>query len=377
LTGRTARAQRAAQADPSLRRIILMTQSDFLRELGIAHPIIQAPMAGGPSTPQLVAAVSNAGGLGSLGSAYSTPEQITSDIHKVRALTDKPFNVNLFAGGYAPEMPVDAGPMLALLAEIHQALDLPPPALPAWPKNPFAEQLQAVLEARPAVFSFTLGIPEPDAIARLKAAGILIFGTATTVQEGRMLQASGVTAIVAQGAEAGSHRGTFAGPFESAMVPTLELVRSLDAALATPILASGGLMDGGDIAQALARGACGAQLGSAFLTCPEAGTPEAYRRAILAARADTTVITRAFSGRPARGLLNTFISKLEGQEKIILPFPLQNALTRPMRTAAAKLGEAGYLSLFVGQGVRRARALPAAELMQLLVAEMQQASAAS
>ena len=354
-----------------------MTQSDFLRELGITHPIIQAPMAGGPSTPQLVAAVSNAGGLGSLGSAYSTPEQITSDIHKVRALTDKPFNVNLFAGGYAPEMPVDAGPMLALLAEIHQALDLPPPALPAWPKNPFAEQLQAVLEARPAVFSFTLGIPEPEAIARLKAAGILIFGTATTVQEGRMLQASGVTAIVAQGAEAGSHRGTFAGPFESAMVPTLELVRSLDAALATPILASGGLMDGGDIAQALARGACGAQLGSAFLTCPEAGTPEAYRRAILAARADTTVITRAFSGRPARGLLNTFISKLEGQEKIILPFPLQNALTRPMRTAAAKLGEAGYLSLFVGQGVRRARALPAAELMQLLVAEMQQASAAS
>ena len=211
-----------------------MTQSDFLRELGITHPIIQAPMAGGPSTPELVAAVSSAGGLGSLGSAYSTPEQITSDIHKVRALTDKPFNVNLFAGGYAPETPVDASAMLALLAEIHEALDLPPPTLPAWPKNPFAEQLQAILEARPAVFSFTLGIPEPHAIARLKAAGIAIFGTATTVQEGRMLQASGVTAIVAQGAEAGSHRGTFAGPFESAMVPTLELVRSLDAALATP-----------------------------------------------------------------------------------------------------------------------------------------------
>jgi nitronate monooxygenase len=357
--------------------MIPMTQSDFLRELQIAHPIIQAPMAGGPATPELVAAVSSAGGLGSLGSAYSTPEQITSDINKVRGLTDKPFNVNLFAGGYASETPVDAGPMLALLAEIHQALDLPPPTLPAWPKNPFAEQLQAILEARPAVFSFTLGIPEPDAIARLKAAGIAIFGTATTVQEGKMLQASGVTAIVAQGAEAGSHRGTFAGPFESAMVPTLELVRSLRAALPTPIIASGGLMDGRDIAQAFARGASSAQLGTAFLTCPEAGTPEAYRRAILAARADTTVITRAFSGRPARGLLNTFISKLDGQEKIILPFPLQNALTRPMRTAAAKLGESGYLSLFVGQGVRRARALPAAELIQRLVAEMQQASAAS
>jgi nitronate monooxygenase len=334
-------------------------------------------MAGGPSTPALVAAVCNAGGLGSLGSAYSTPEQIASDIQKVRALTDKPFNVNLFAGGYAPESPVDAGPMLALLAEIHEALHLPPPTLPAWPKYPFKEQLQVVLEARPAVFSFTLGIPEPGAIARLKAAGIAIFGTATTLEEGKMLAASGVTAIVAQGAEAGSHRGTFAGPFESAMVPTLELVRSLRAAVSTPIIASGGLMDGRDIAQALARGASAAQLGTAFLTCPEAGTPEAYRRTILAARTDTTVITRAFSGRPARGLLNAFISRLEGKEKIILPFPLQNALTRPMRIAAAKLGESGYLSLFVGQGVTRARALPAAELVSRLVAEMQQARMAS
>jgi nitronate monooxygenase len=354
-----------------------MTQSDFLRDLGIKHPIIQAPMAGGPSTPELVAAVSNAGALGSLGSAYSTPEQIAADIKTTRTLTGKPFNVNLFAGGYAPESPVDAAPMLALLAAIHEALRLPPPKLPAWPVNPFEKQLQAVLEARPAVFSFTLGIPEPAAMARLKTAGIAIFGTATAVEEGKMLQASGVTAIVAQGAEAGSHRGTFAGLFESAMVPTLELVQSLRAAVSTPIIASGGLMDGRDIAQAIARGASAAQLGTAFLTCPEAGTPEAYKRAILTARADTTVITRAFSGRPARGLLNTFITKLEGQDKIILPFPLQNALTRPMRTAAAQLGESGYLSLFVGQGVTRARAIPAAELIQRLVAEMQQANAAS
>jgi nitronate monooxygenase len=354
-----------------------MTQSDFLRDLRIKHPILQAPMAGGPSTPELVAAVSNAGGLGSIGGAYSTPEQIAADIKKVRALTDKPFNVNLFAGGYAPESPVDAAPMLALLAEIHEALHLPAPQLPPWPVNPFEEQLQAVLEARPAVFSFTLGIPEPHAIARLQAAGIAIFGTATTVEEGKMLEASGVTAIVAQGAEAGSHRGTFAGPFEYAMVPTLELVQSLRAALSTPIIACGGLMDGRDIAQAFTRGASAAQLGTAFLTCPEAGTPEAYRRAILAARTDTTVITRAFSGRPARGLLNTFITKLEGQEKIILPFPLQNALTRPMRTAAAQFGESGYLSLFVGQGVTRARAMPAAELVNRLVSEMQEARAAS
>jgi nitronate monooxygenase len=354
-----------------------MIERNFLRDLGIKHPMIQAPMAGGPSTPELVAAVSNAGALGSLGSAYSTPEQIAADIKKVRTLTEKPFNVNLFAGGYAPESPVDAAPMLALLGEIHEALHLPPPTLPAWPVNPFEKQLQAVLEARPQIFSFTFGIPDPQAMARLKAAGIAIFGTATTLQEGKLLEASGVTAIVAQGAEAGSHRGTFAGPFEGAMIPTLELVQSLRAAVSTPIIASGGLMDGRDIAEAIAHGAAAAQLGTAFLTCPEAGTPEAYRRAILTARADTTVITRAFSGRPARGLLNTFITKLEGKEKIILPFPLQNALTRPMRTAAAQLGESGYLSLFVGQGVTRARAMPAAELVQRLMAEIQQARAAS
>src|SRR5271156_2712283 len=237
--------------------------------------------------------------------------------------------------------------------------------------------MQAVLEARPAVFSFTLGIPEPPAMARLKAAGIAIFGTATSVEEGQMLEASGVTAIVAQGSEAGSHRGTFAGSFESAMVPTLELVRTLSAAVSTPVIASGGLMYGRDIADALAHGASAAQLGTAFLACPEAGTSEAYRHAVLDARADTTVVTRAFSGRPARALRNKFISELEGKEKIILPFPLQNALTRPMRTAAAKLGDSGYLSLFVGQGVTRARALPAAELLSRLVAEMLQARAAS
>jgi nitronate monooxygenase len=353
-----------------------MSQSDLLRELGLTHPIIQAPMAGGPSTPELVAAVSNAGGLGSLGSAYSTPEQITADNKKVRALTQKPFNVNLFAGGYAPESQVDAAPMLALLAEIHEALHLPAPELPSWPKNRFAQQFQAVLEARPAVFSFTFGIPEPSAIARLKEAGIKILGTATTVEEGKMLEAAGVTAIVAQGAEAGSHRGTFAGSFENAVVPTLELVRSLDAAVSTPIIASGGLMDGRDIAQAIAHGASAAQLGTAFLACPEAGTSAAYKRAILAAREDATVITRAFSGRPARAIQNAFIAKLAPHEKIILPFPLQNALTRPMRSAAAKLEDAGYLSLFVGQGVTRARGLPAAELIQRLVAEMNQTSAA-
>lgn len=347
-----------------------MAKSRLLKRLGIEHPIIQAPMAGGPTTPELVAAVSNAGGLGSLGAAYLTPDQITEAIRRIRALTDRPFNVNLFAGAYEAEAHADPGPMLALLAEIHEAYGLPPPALPVLPPDPFAEQFGAMLDARPAVFSFTFGIPTGDAMARLRARGIASLGTATTVEEARMLAEAGVDAIVAQGTEAGAHRGTFAGPFEAAMVPTLDLVRGVLGVVSVPVIASGGIMDGRDIAAATGLRASAAQLGTAFLTCPESGAPEAHKRAILAAGKDTTVITRAFSGRPARGLANAFIARLEGKENVILPYPLQNALTRAMRTAAAKRGDGGFLSLWAGRGVARARVMPAGELVRRLVEEM-------
>ncbi|HEV2438525.1 MAG TPA: nitronate monooxygenase [bacterium] len=341
----------------------------LLRTLGIAHPIIQGPMGGGPSTPELVAAVSNAGGLGSLGAAYLTPDQIRDAVRRIRALTDRPFNVNLFAGGYERPRPFDPGPMLALLSEIHAALELPPPAVPPSVPDPFLDQFAAVLESAPPIFSFTFGIPPADALTRLAARGIAILGTATTVHEARMLAGAGVTAIVLQGEEAGAHRGTFAGPFEDSMVPTLELVAEAAPAISVPVIASGGLMDGRDVAAAIRRGASAVQLGTAFLACPESGAPAAHKRAILEARGDTTVVTRAFSGRPARGLRNTFIAAVEGKDEMILPFPLQNALTRPMRTAAAKLGRAGYLSLWAGRGVARARGIPAGELVARLAGE--------
>ena len=347
-----------------------MRQNGLLTRLGIEHPVIQAPMAGGPTTPELVAAVSNAGGLGSLGAAYLTPDQIIDAIRRIRALTDKPFNVNLFAGGYETERHVDPGPMLALLAEIHAELELPSPVLPALPPDPFAEEFEAVLEARPAIFSFTFGIPPGEAMARLRARGITCLGTATTITEARLLAPAGVDAIVAQGAEAGAHRGTFAGPFEAAMVPTLDLVQGIAGAVSLPVVAAGGLMDGQDMARALRGGASAAQIGTAFLTCPESAAPEAHKRAILAARTDTTVITRAFSGRPARGLANTFIARLTGKEDAILPFPLQNAVTRAMRAAAARRGDAGFLSLWAGTGVARARVLPAGDLVRRLVEEL-------
>lgn len=354
-----------------------MPQNALLSRLGIRHPVIQGPLGGGPSTPELVAAVSNAGGLGSLGAAYQKPEEISAAIRQIKSLSSRPFNVNLFAGGYGTKPDSNPGPMLDVLAEIHEALGLPAPILPQLPPDPFEAQLEAVLDAEVPIFSFTFGIPDSDAMARLKARHIAILGTATTVKEAQMLAEAGVDAIVAQGAEAGAHRGTFAGSFENSMIPTHDLVLGIQSGVPLPVIAAGGIMNGRDLATVLRLGASAAALGTAFLTCPESGAPEAHKDAILAAREDTTVITRAFSGRPARGLANTFIDKLRGREDIILSYPRQNILTRAMRTAAAKLGESGFLSLWAGRGVARARALPAQELVSRLMDEMNAAEAKS
>jgi nitronate monooxygenase len=347
-----------------------MAADALLRRLGIEHPILLAPMAGSGGTPELAAAVSNAGGLGAWGGAYAKPEEIAATIRRMRQLTPRPFNINLFAGGYAETNTIDPEPMLKIIGEAHAALGLPPPVLPPRPKSPFAEQLEAVLEERPPVFSFTFDLPSSDQIAVLKQRDIVVVGTATTVIEARELADAGVDAIVAQGAEAGAHRGSFAAPFEDSMVPLAALVRGIRGAVDAPVIASGGLMDGRDIAAALALGAAAVQLGTAFLPCPESGAPAAYKRALLDAKSDMTVITRAFSGRPARGIKNTFISMVDARLDAILPFRQQNDLTRPMRNAAGAQGAGGYMSLWAGQGVARSREMPAAQLVARLLEEM-------
>jgi len=343
--------------------------ANFLSELGVAHPIILAPMAGSGGTPELVAAVSNAGGLGSWGGAYSTPQQILDAAKQIRELTAKPFALNLFAGGYEQQIQVNSTPMLALVASVHAKLGLAPPVLPPLPQNPFEDQLAAVIEARPAVFSFTFGIPGADALARLRKAGIRTSGTATTVDEGRKLEAVGVDSVVAQGEEAGAHRGSFLAPFEQSMVPLRELTHGLLKAISIPVVASGGLMNGSEIAGLLAEGAVAAQLGTAFLLCPECGAPVAYKQALMGAQGDPTLITRVYSGRPARGLRNTFIDLAEGMP--MLPFRQQNDLTRPMRNESGKQGLPDYISLWAGRGVARIRQLPAAKLVETLVVEIE------
>lgn len=351
-----------------------MTVNAFLQRLGITHPILLAPMAGSGGTPELAAAVSNAGGLGAWGAAYAQPDEIAATIRRIRQLTARPFNINLFAGGYDTERKVDPQPMLAIMTEVHARLGLPPPVLPTPPRDPFAAQLEAVLVERPPVFSFTFGMPTAAQIAALKQRGIAVLGTATTLQEARLLEQAGVDAIVAQGAEAGAHRGTFAAAFADSLVPLTMLLRQIGAAIALPMIASGGIMDGRAIAAAIGLGAAAVQMGTAFLPCPESGAPAIYKRALLDAGKDTTVITRAFSGRPARGLANGFIAMMAGKEHAILPFRQQNDLTRPMRNAAGRQGIADFISLWAGQGVARSRVMPAAALVKTLVEESRSGS---
>ena len=349
----------------------MLWHTALAQRLGLDYPIIQAPLAGGGDTPALVAAVCAAGALGFIGAAYLTPTQIVEAARAVRARTARPFGINLFAPLPAPALVPEPGPALARVAPFYAELGIPPPTLPASGGYTFDEQLAVALDSGAAVFSFTFGMLPASAIEAIKGRGMCLIGTATTVEEAVSLAQAGVDAIVTQGSEAGGHRGTFATTFDSGMVGTLALVPQVVDAVSVPVIASGGIMDGRGIAAALALGAAAVQMGTAFLTCDEAGIPEAYKEAILQAREHETRLTRAFSGRPARGIVNRFMTEVERPDgaEAMLPFPLQNVLTQPLRQAAARQGRAELLSLWAGQGVRLARRQAAATLIARLVHE--------
>jgi nitronate monooxygenase len=343
-----------------------MGPAAFTVRMRIQHPLVLAPMAGGPSTPALCAAVSEAGGLGSYGAAYLPPGKLREEIRAIRALTGKPFAINLFADDGVGAEDRALRDAQGALARYRQELGLPPSAPPG-SQVKLADAFPVLLEERVPVFSFTFGIPPPEMLDACRKQGIVTLGTATTVAEARALEDSGVDLVCAQGSEAGGHQGTFDRGAEPALIGTLALVPQVVDAVKVPVIAAGGIMDGRGFAAALALGASAVSLGTAFLLCPEAGTSKPYRAALAQARDDATVITRAFSGRAARGLGNRFTREMSGAP--LLPFAAQNSLTREIRAAAAKAGDAGLLSLWAGQAVPLAREMPAGELAARILRE--------
>ena len=345
---------------------------------GTDWPIVQAPMAGGVTTPALVAAACEAGALGSIGAAMLSPQRIAEEVAAVRALTSRPFAVNLFVLDEPHAQPrTGEAEAIARLAAWRARYGLPPQSPPPKLCESTAAQIEAVAAAAPAVASFHFGIPAAARLDALRRAGCRIVGSATNVAEARAWADAGADAIVAQGAEAGGHRGTFLGGFEEGAIGTMALVPQLVDAVRVPVVAAGGIVDGRGIAAALALGASGVQLGTAFLATHESGAHPAWKTALAEADVRGTRTTRVFSGRPARGLVNGFMQALQPDEAAVPAYPLQNALTAELRAAAQRAGDVEGMSMWAGQAAALVRAMPARELVARLVAQTDAALAAA
>jgi nitronate monooxygenase len=293
---------------------------------------------------------------------------LREQIAVIRARTSKPFGVNLFILGTTHVDESKVARSRELLAPFWRELGLAEELPAQWGQN-FLEQFEVLVDAAPPVVSFTFGILATDQVDRLHARGCYVIGTATTVAEGRAWAAVGADAVSAQAAEAGAHRATFLDTFEDSLIGGFALYRQMAAALGIPVIAAGGIMDGQGIAAALILGAQAAQLGTAFIPCPESIAAPAWKSALQQRRSEKTRLTRAFSGRPARGIINRYLQTLQPFEAELPGYPVQNALTTPLRRAAAQAGQAELLSLWAGQAAALARVLPAGDLVRLLATE--------
>jgi len=340
--------------------------------LGIEHPIIQAPMAGA-SNAVLAAAVSGAGGLGGFGGTDASPDELRAVIRGIRQRTTMPFIINLYVDGaksYTPPVGSEAALKVAL-TPAHRELDAGDPPDPIDLLAKFDEQIAVVIEERVPVFSTHFGLPKASVVDALKSNGTRVISTATTVEEALQLVMAGADAIIAQGVEAGGHRGTFSSEFGKAEIGTLALVPQIVDAVSVPVIAAGGIMDGRGIAAAMLLGASGVQMGTAFVACPETGANVAYVRRLLAAEAGDAVLTDTLSGRPMRVLRNRLVDLLEDHRAHRLDFPEQLSMTRSLRKAALSRSDDDFLPLWAGQGAPLARAIPAADLLRTIAADAQ------
>ena len=336
-----------------------MLKNKLTTLLNITYPIIQAPMAGGITTATLVSAVSNNGALGMIGAGYLSPKQLRDQIKEVKQLTSHNFGVNLFV---PTKFELDE-------AQIEKAIQRLRPyaeemncetvqvSLPDEQKavESYMEQIQVVIEEKVPVCSFTFGVPSDDVMHLLKRNNVITIGTATTVQEAVAIEKLGMDAVVVQGTEAGGHRGNFLSKHEESLMGLMSLIPHVADQVHIPVIAAGGIMDGRGLLASLSLGAETVQMGTAFLTCEESGAHPLHKEAIVQAKQDDTILTKSFSGKYARGIINKFILKMKEHEKEIPDFPVQNSLTQPIRKAAATQNNKDYMSLWAGQSASLGR----------------------
>ncbi|WP_099353792.1 NAD(P)H-dependent flavin oxidoreductase [Fredinandcohnia onubensis] len=343
--------------------------------LKIEHPIIQAPMAGGITTSELVAAVSNAGGLGMIGAGYMTPLQLKEQIKEIRKLTSHSFGVNLFVPTefHAKENEVKSANQL--LNPIREKLNLPPkenveiPSLTDALKK-FNEQIKVIIEEKVPICSFTFGLPSKAVITKLKQHQMVLMGTATSVKEAIAVEESGLDLVVVQGSEAGGHRGAFMNNGHEGLIGLISLIPQVADSVKIPVIAAGGIMDGRGLMASICLGAQAVQMGTAFLTCIESGAHPVHRDAILNASDDETVVTRSFSGKWARGLVNPFIENMKEHENDLPEFPVQNSLTQDIRKASSSQNNKDFMSLWSGQSPRLAKHQSVANLIDSIISEV-------
>jgi nitronate monooxygenase len=353
----------------------MRNQTEVTRRLGLQYPIIQGPFGGGLSTVSLVAAVSNAGGLGSYGTHGLSPSEILELAANIRKATDRPFALNLWVSNSEPGGEDPGGEACSqaekIFGPIYEELGIPFPG-PYQPKEfTFEDQAAAVMEAAPAAFSFVFGIPNADILMKCRRLGIATIGAATTVAEARAIESAGIDLVLATGCEAGGHRPSFLRPAEDSLIGTFALVPQVVDAVTIPTIAAGGIADARGIAASRSLGAQAVQVGTAFLACEESGANPAHRDRLHHRGVDFfTRLSRVFTGRLARYIPNHVLKRLEEQSGQPLPYPLQCCFTVPIRRHAAEQQLGEYLALYAGQAAPLIKHRRAGELMTCLIAGM-------
>jgi nitronate monooxygenase len=348
-------------------------ETDATRLLKIAYPIVQGPFGGGMSSVELAAAVSNLGGLGSFGAHIYEPQQIRDIVARIRERTRSPFAINLWVNNADPELAeFDHAAFehhVERMRPHYSALGLDPPQYPNRFGQEFEEQVEALIEAAPPVFSFVFGIPSPQILDACRSRGIITIGNATTVEEARAIEDAGIDLVLATGTDAGGHRVSFLAPPEEFLVGTFSLIPQVHDAVRIPVIAAGGIVDGRGIAAALTLGADGVQIGTAFLACDESGASPLHRAALFSDQARHTTLTRAWTGRLARAIRTDFSEEMWADAEDIAPYPAQSWLTSGLRTAAVAKGRADLISVYAGQSAPLLRHHAVSELFGALVSE--------